>query len=281
MKTKRMVCPCIALFIYLLVAHSFAFAAMENKIPLIWLKHNPHSHAIISYVAWQDFLTHHVIRNPEGIHLIDYPNLNRRDLDTLKNHLAHMSTIDITGYNRHEQLAFWINLYNALTVLTVAEHYPISSIQDIHITPGLFSTGPWGRPLIRVRGVALSLNDIHQRIIRPIWNDPRTHYALNNATMGAANIGQQAFQGDKLDEQLNAAAIEYVNSLRGAHVIEGKLIVSKLYAWFIDDFGGNERGLIAHLLPFANPPLRRKLMQINTVNMYVYNWHLNSTAISL
>lgn len=280
MKTRPTIQSCIALFVYLTFFTHIAFSAMANTIHPTWLKHNPSSAAVISHSAWQNFLSQHVIRNQEGIHLIDYPNLNQNDLHTLKKYLKHMSTIDISRYNRQEQLAFWINLYNAVTVLTVAEHYPITSIQDIHLSPGLFSTGPWDKPMITVKGIPLSLHDIQQGIIRPIWRDARTHYALNNATMGAANIQPFAFQGDQINEQLNAAAFKYINSLRGAHVIEGKLIVSKLYAWFLDDFGGNEQSLIAHLLPFANPRLSHQLKQIKTVNMYVYNWHLNSTPLT-
>lgn len=243
-----------------------------------WQVHNPLSHATIAHDEWQLFLSQHIIINKEGINLVDYPHLSAQDIQLLKQYLTHMSAIDINHYNRNEQLAYWINLYNALTVVAVAHNYPIASIRDINITPGLFSSGPWGAPLITINGTRLALDDIYHRIIRPIWNDPRTHYALNNATMGAANIQANAFQGPNLDAQLNDAAFGYINSPRGAYVVDDKLVVSKIYAWFMEDFGGNEADLIRHFTQFAYPPLRSKLQHIKTINNYVYNWHLNTTV---
>lgn len=256
---------------------SIAFATLEKTIWPKWQVHNPLSQAIIAHDEWQLFLSQHVIINQEGINLVDYPHVTDNEIKSLEKYLARMSKIRISHYNRHEQLAFWINLYNALTVVAVAHNYPLVSIRDINITPGLFSTGPWGAPLFTIDGAHLSLDDIYHHIIRPIWNDPRTHYALNNATMGAANIQPNAFQGSIIDMQLNDAAFAYINSLRGAHVIGGKLIVSKLYAWFIDDFGGSEADLIRHFSQFAYAPLRNKLQHIKTINKYLYNWHLNTT----
>ncbi|HAT9084518.1 TPA: DUF547 domain-containing protein, partial [Legionella pneumophila subsp. pneumophila] len=193
-------------------------------------------------------------------------------------YIKNLSQIDIDNYNRQEQLAYWINLYNALTVLTVANYYPIANIQEINISPGLFSVGPWGANIITIKNTNLSLDDINNRIIRPIWNDPRTHYALNNATIGAPNLSKQAYQGSLLEQQLNDAAFKYINSLRGVHVIEGKLIVSKLYDWYEEDFGGTKKYVIKHLLQFAKEPLRNQLKHINTIDSYIYNWHINCPA---
>ncbi|WP_131776632.1 DUF547 domain-containing protein [Legionella impletisoli] len=243
-----------------------------------WEVTNPVSHKVISHEEWQTFLNQHVTTNQEGINLIDYPSLNEEDRMLLKQYITRMSGINIHDYNRREQLAYWLNLYNALTVQTIASYYPVESIQEINISPGLFSIGPWGANLITIDGIQMTLEDIHNRIIRPIWNDPRTHYALNNGSIGAANICKHAFQGATLDQQLNQAAIEYINSLRGVQVIEGKLIVSKVYEWFSEDFGGTEKDILYHLKQFANPSLRQKLNTIEEVNTYNYNWHLNTTV---
>ncbi len=254
-----------------------AYASFHKSIWPKWGVHNPLSQEAISHKEWQDFLTRCVITNNENINLIDYPHLKRADLDTLKQYVARMSKIDIHNYNRNEQLAFWLNLYNALTIQVVADYYPIDCIDDLNISPGLFSVGPWGAPLVNIAGTRLSLDDIQNRIIRPIWNDPRTHYAINDATIGAANLSKQAFTGATIEEQLNQAAEAYINSLRGVQVIEGKLIVSKIYDWYIDDFGGNEKALIKHLSVYAKEPLRSQLRAVNSVNTHIYNWHINST----
>ncbi|MFO2971131.1 DUF547 domain-containing protein [Legionella pneumophila serogroup 10] len=257
---------------------STASAAFHRSLWPKWLVNNPLSKQTISHQAWQHFLDHHVITNEEDINLVDYVNINEKELASLKEYIKNLSQIDIDNYNRQEQLAYWINLYNALTVLTVANYYPIANIQEINISPGLFSVGPWGANIITIKNTNLSLDDINNRIIRPIWNDPRTHYALNNATIGAPNLSKQAYQGALLEQQLNDAASKYINSLRGVHVIEGKLIVSKLYDWYEEDFGGTKKSVIKHLLQFAKEPLRNQLKHINTIDSYIYNWHINCPA---
>ncbi|MGQ3891777.1 DUF547 domain-containing protein [Legionella sp. CNM-4043-24] len=254
-----------------------ALASFNKNLWPIWLVNNPLSQETISHDDWQDFLDAHVSTSDEGINLIDYSDLKKADLDLLSRYINKLSTIDIRHYNRSEQLAYWINLYNAQTVRTVANYYPISSVEQINISPGLFSVGPWGAQLLTVNGHSMSLDDIQNRIIRPIWNDPRTHYALNNACIGAANLSRKAWRGDTIETQLNQAASRYINSFRGVQVIEGKLVVSKIYNWFVDDFGGSQKDVITHLRFFARQPLLNQLQHINGIDNYVYNWHLNNT----
>lgn len=260
-----------------LLATNTAYASFHKNMWPKWGVHNPLSQETIAHNEWQNFLKQCVVTNKEDINLIDYPHLTKANLDMLKQYIKRMSTINIHNYNRNEQLAYWLNLYNALTIQIVADYYPIDCIDDVNISPGLFSIGPWGAQVVTVAGTPLSLDDIQNRIIRPIWNDPRTHYALNDATIGAANLRKEAFQGTAIEEQLNQAAEEYINSLRGVQVIEGKLIVSKIYDWYIDDFGGNEQALIKHLLVYAKEPLRNHLQVVSSVNTHIYNWHINST----
>ena len=255
-----------------------ALASFHKNIWTKWAVNNPLSQAVISHQEWQDFLNQHVMTNQEGIALVDYPNLTETDLKKLKQYIARMSQIDINNYNRNEQLAFWLNLYNALVIQIVSDYYPVETVQEVNISPGLFSVGPWGANLVIIGNTQLSLDDIQNRIIRAIWNDPRTHYAINDGTIGGANLSKKAFQGATIDAQLNQAASGYINSLRGIQVIDNKLIVSKLYDWYSDDFGSNEQDLIFHLSHYANGPLHHSLQHVSSINSYIYNWHLNSTV---
>lgn len=255
-----------------------AHASFYKNLWPQWEVTNPLSREIISHQLWQEFLDRRVITNRENINLVDYAHMTPADMKLLKDYLRNMTLVNINNYNRAEQLAYWINVYNALTVQTVASYYPVTTIQEINISPGLFSVGPWGANLIAIKGTSLTLDDINNRIIRPIWNDPRTHYALNNASIGAPNLSKQVYHGHSLDEQLNNAAFTYINSLRGVSVIEGRLIISKLYDWYEEDLGGTKQDVITHLLQFAKEPLQSQLKHINTIDSYVYNWHLNSPA---
>ena len=122
-----------------------------------------------------------------------------------------MAAVRVSGLGRDEQCAYWINLYNALTLEVVLDHYPVDSIRDIDISPGLFSQGPWGKKLITVEGEQVSLNDIEHRILRPIWRDPRIHYAINCASLGCPNLQPRPFTGRTLDHALDLAAMRFVD----------------------------------------------------------------------
>ena len=102
--------------------------------------------------------------------------------------------------------------------------------------------------------------------------------SINNASIGAANLRKQAFLGASIDKQLNEAAAEFINSPRGVQIIEGKLVVSKIYDWYRDDFGGTDKDVIAHLRQFAQTSLHKALQRINNIDSYTYNWHLNSAV---
>lgn len=268
----------ISCFILLMLLTSLVHASIYKNLWLKWEVNNPLSKKTISHQLWQEFLTRRVISNEENIHLVDYQHMTKIDHHLLKNYLTNMSQIHIDNYNRNEQLAYWINVYNALMVQTVANYYPVTTIQEVNISPGLFSVGPWGANLITIENTVLTLDDINNRIIRPIWNDARTHYALNNASIGAPNLSREVYQGTILEEQLNNAASAYINCLRGVNVIEGRLIISKLYDWYEEDFGGTKQDIIIHLLQFAKEPLKSQLNHINSIDNYMYNWHINSPS---
>ena len=269
------------LFILFFLFAGLAHASFHKSLWPKWEVNNPLSKEVISHQLWQNFLDKYVVTNEEKINLINYEKLTPKDLELLKDYIQKMSEVNIDNYNRHEQLAYWINFYNALTVQTVARYYPVGNIQEINISPGLFSVGPWGANIVTLDNSVLSLDDINNRIIRPIWNDPRTHYALNNATIGAPNLSKKAYQGALIEEQLNDVTSAYINSLRGVHVIEGKLIISKLYDWYEEDFGGSKQDVITHLLQFAQEPLLSQLKHTNSIDSYIYNWHINSPADSI
>lgn len=73
----------------------------------------------------------------------------------------------IFTYSKAEQQAYWINLYNALTVQVILDNYPVKSIKEAF--GGVFKTGPWDKKLLTVEGKKVSLNDIEHTILRPIW----------------------------------------------------------------------------------------------------------------
>ena len=151
------------------------FGAPQADLWPKWQKHNSASAQKIDHSAWDTWLKKYLVApHPSGIHRLRYGSVAPEDRKALKSYLEKLQNLQISQYNRPEQKAYWINLYNALTVEIVLSRYPVESIRDISISPGLFSRGPWDAKLLTVEGEKLSLNDIEHRILRPIWKDAQS-----------------------------------------------------------------------------------------------------------
>ncbi len=268
----------LAAALVLLGAATATSAAPSAKLWQRWTAQDSAATRSIDHQPWDQLLHRFVTPAGDGINRFAYGQVGAADRQMLQDYLQAMSRIEISGFNRDQQRAFWINLYNALTVEVILEHYPLESIRDI--SSGWFSRGPWDLELIEIEGEALTLNDIEHRILRPIWRDPRLHYAVNCASLGCPNLQMQAFTAANSDSLMDAAAVEFINHPRGARVDDGKLRVSSIYDWFEADFGGSEAGVITHLKRYAKGELRAALDGIERIDGYGYDWRLNSPKIA-
>ena len=244
-----------------------------------WQQHDAASSERVDHAAWDRFLARYVVPDATGVALVDYGAVTPADRGALDAYLDRLYATRVTALNRDEQLAYWVNLYNARTVAVILEHYPVATIRDIKFGGGAFTIGPWNEPLVTVEARALSLNDVEHEIIRPIWRDPRIHYVVNCAAIGCPNLGRQAYRGATIDAQMTAAARAYVNDPRGASIDDaGRLTVSKIYVWFEEDFGGSQAGVLAELARYAEPELKARLAGRSRIDGYEYDWSLNDAA---
>jgi hypothetical protein len=240
-----------------------------------WAQHDKSSGARIDHSNWTALLKKTVRRDPKGVDRVDYVAYKAADRKRLADYLSVLSKVPVDSRHPSEQRAFWINLYNALTVKTVLDHYPVDSIRDIDISPGIFVDGPWDKKLIKVEGIMVSLNDIEHRILRPVWRDPRLHYALNCASIGCPDLQDEAFTADNSEALLDRAARNYVNDARGVRFNGKELAVSKIYLWFQEDFDNSIAGVLAHLRRYAEPALAARLAGVTDIDGFDYDWSLN------
>jgi hypothetical protein len=259
-----------------------AMAAPKAELWPRWQTHDPASTVTIDHGTYGDLLQRYVSGHPDGINRVRYAALKTNDREALEHYIRTLETVDPDRLGRAEQMAYWVNFYNALTLLVVVEHYPVQSIREINISPGLFSRGPWGRKLITVNSVALSLDDIEHRILRPIWQDPRIHYAVNCASIGCPNLQLEPFTARRLDALLDRGARDYVNHPRGiARVVRSfaadRLTASSIYDWFQADFGGSEAGVLDHLRVYADSATTQLLADVESIDAYRYDWALNDS----
>jgi hypothetical protein len=265
------------LFIVLSSQAGFSYASeYQKRLWLKWSKYSPLSEKTISHESFKVFLARYLKPQADGINLIDYYKVSTVDRKILKEYLKSLSNIKIEQYNRDEQLAYWLNFYNALVINLILEHLPINNMREITLSSPLLARGPWQANIVTIAETKLSLYDIKNRIVRPIWNDPRVLYALFDGTVASPSLFEKPFSKGSLDTDLNTITRRYVNSLRGVQIQDKEITVSSLYDWFEEDFGGRKQDVIWHITQYANPRLKAQLEKANTINNYVYNWHINA-----
>ena len=189
--------------------------------------------------------------------VIDSFTAYRRDLEQVSD------TLDIAALPRNEQLAFWLNLHNVALLEQIAREWPVRQPHEIMID---------GVPLdearfITVKGIPVSLRDIRENIVYRHWKSPKVIYGFWRGTIGGPELQRHAFTGANVSSLLDVAALDFVNSLRGAQQRGDTLAVSELYAevapFYFPDF---EKDLRAHLATYAEAPVTRLLARTSAAS---------------
>ena len=152
----------------------------------------------IDHTQWDNLLKKHV--SQEG-------NVNYKgfiaDKTLLEEYLGLLSTNPPNKtWTKEEQLAYWINAYNAFTVKLIVDHYPVRSIKDIK-KGVVFINSVWDMEFFTIGGKKMNLNDIEHGIIRKEFKEPRIHFAVNCASLSCPPLRNEAFTASQLDEQLS------------------------------------------------------------------------------
>jgi len=252
-------------------------AAPQAELWEKWIAHDPSSKLRVDHSIWDAFLKKYVRYSDSlGMNVLPYAEVTPEDRRRLDSYIRMLEGTAVSDLSRRSQKAYWINLYNAKTIQLVLEHYPVDSIKDIKIG-GLFSRGPWKKEVLEIEGEQLSLNDVEHRILRPIWEDPRIHYAVNCASIGCPDLPDLAYTESETERMLDEGARRYINSDRGVAYIDDTLYLSSIYDWFQEDFGDSLEGVFTHLRRFADEETLQELNEYSGSVEYRYNWSLNET----
>ena len=247
-------------------------AAPASQYWGIWDKSNEQSRKEIDHAPWARFLGRYVQEEPTGEGTsVAYGKVSSDDKKALTAYIRSLTALDPRGYAKTEQMAYWINLYNALTVDLILRHYPVKSITKLG---PWYSFGPWDQTITKVADQALSLNDIEHRILRPIWKDKRIHYVVNCASKGCPDLSKEAYTAARLKGMLADAARRFINQEKGVEFVDGRLVLSRIYEWYGSDFGSKEE-LFAHLRANAKERLGVRLKKYTGPVDYRYEWSLN------
>lgn len=249
-----------------------ADARAEERLAL-FAQHDAASDTVVDHSAFATFLDTYLVAGADGVNRVRYGAVSEGDRAGLQAYIAGLEAMTVTALNRDEQFALWANLYNAVTIEVILEAYPVKSIRSIR--PGFFAIGPWGKERVTVQGAALSLDDIEHGIMRTHWDDNRVHYAVNCASIGCPNLRPVPFTGARLEADLDDAARDYINHPRGVTVEDGRLVASKIFDWYAEDFGGTDASRIAHFKRYASPEIMERLEDFDDIARFRYDWALN------
>lgn len=244
----------IALFIFNLSCGSSELGLSNSKAP--------------SHQAFDELLKKHVskdgIVNYKGF-IQDKSKLDKY-LDLLSNNAP-----DRSKWSKEEQLAYWINAYNAFTVKLIVDNYPVKSIQDLHPTVKIpLVNTVWHIKFFKIGGKEASLDEIEHKILRKEFEEPRIHFAINCASFSCPPLLNEAFFPEKIDQQLDKVARTFINDTKRNKITADKVEISSIFSWFKGDFTKN-----GSLIDYLNQYSTIKIKPNAKVSYLDYDWSLN------
>ncbi len=215
---------------------------------------------------------------------VNYKDLqqNRQSLDDFNQSLSGLSPAVYDSWTENEKIAFWVNIYNSLTLQAILDNYPTKSIRDI---PGV-----WKRLKFSVMGQDLTLDQIEHQILRKQFDEPRIHMGLVCASVGCPVLRQEPYVGERLEQQLDEQTRLFLGLNRNFKIDQNqeKVYLSSIFKWFGEDFvskhaaqdqfaGNNkERAVLNFVQQYLEPQNQTYLTQGEYKIAYLdYDWSLN------
>jgi hypothetical protein len=219
----------------------------------------------VDHSAWDQILHANV---KDG--LVDYSAIRDHSLPQLTAYLDKIADTDAEALAHDEQLALYINLYNASMVKAICDRYtPWYSV--VEKKSAIFS-----EPLVRVSHKTMSLNDLEHGIIRAQFKDPRVHASLVCAGLSCPPLPNHAFVAANLSATLDQVMSAWIHNPKHNRIDDAAhhLTLSKIFLWYTDDFGGADK-----LGPFVSKYLGRDVSGYS-VSFYQYDFRLNDMDTS-
>ena len=207
--------------------------------------------------------------------MVDYRAF-RADSSKLSAYLTTVSnTLPNDKWSKDDQLAYWLNAYNAFTIQRVLRGYPVKSIKDLGGDKSLVNT-VWDQRFIRLgkEKEKFCLNDLEQRLIRRRFSgEYRVHFALVCAAMSCPKLRNEAYVGSRLNQQLDDQARKFINDPGKNKLAPAKAPqVSSIFNFYPGDFKKDGNTVQKTLNRFSTGA---KVDAEAKLNYLTYNWALN------
>lgn len=207
--------------------------------------------------------------------LVNYRGLkaNAADLKEFNSYLAMLSkNPPKDSWSKAEQMAYWINAYNAYTIRLILDHYPLKSIKDIGSSIQIpLVTTPWAHKFFSIGNEKMSLDNIEHGILRKQYNDPRIHFALVCASLSCPRLRPEAYSAARLSQQLDEQGRDFLNNPAKNKITPAKAQLSKYFDWYKSDWNDNGQSVVKWVNKYSTTNITD-----NTPITYLdYNWSLN------
>jgi hypothetical protein len=196
----------------------------------------------------------------------------------------NVSSATYQAWSKPQQMAFWVDAYNAFVLQLVINHYPLRG--TIRQIPGGFDKIPW-----HAAGRAVTLDQIEKTIL-PEFKEPRLYLALGRGAVGGGRLRSEAYTGERLERQLAEIQSEFVanRNLYRLDRTANTIFISPIISWHDAEFVAAydksdatfvqrspiERAVIAFITPSLLPS-EKEFVQQNQWKMAFLDmdWRLN------
>lgn len=222
----------------------------------------------VSHEIWDGLAKKYI--NDKG--LVDYKSF-KSDVKTLDKYLAMLGkNPPKDSWSKNEQIAYWINAYNANTVKLILDYYPLKSIKDIGSSIQIpFVTTPWAKKFIKIGSETMSLDNIEHGTLRKKFDEKRIHFALVCGAMSCPRLRNEAYTPEKLDAQLNDQGDEFLNNLAKNKIDAKASKLSKYFDWYKGDWKDDNKSVVY----WVNRYSKTKINNDTGISYIDYNWALN------
>ena len=230
--------------------------------------------------------------------LVNYAALksDRGGLDSFLKSLSLFDSKALDSLSEAQQVAFWVNAYNAYTLKSIIDNYPIKSSfarglvypkNSIRQIPGV-----WKTTQHRVAGRLITLNDIEHEVLRKDYVQPGIHMALVCAALSCPKLRNEPFVGSKLPAQFRAQTKSFLSNGTKFKLDRASKVVhlSAIFEWFADDFvpqfdaanselssySQKERSVLGFIIAHLGEEDAKYILQNKPRVRYLsYDWTLN------
>ncbi len=226
---------------------------VEDDVQTDYVTMNP----MLDHAPWDALLKKYVAKNGD----VDYKGF-KNDSQKLNDYINYLAKkVPAKNWSVNEQLAYFINVYNANTIKLIIDNYPTKSIKDI--------SNPWMKNRLKIGDEDYSLADIENGILRKM-NEPKIHFAINCASYSCPKLLNEAYTADNVQDLMQRATVEFINNTDKNKLSSNNPKISEIFKWYKSDFTEN-----GSVIDYINQYAKTKISANAKVDYIDYDWSLN------